>query len=198
MATGLIQVLADGSSAGFSVLGQGAGGWRTTGSVVDADDADGPLVSLTTPHFSGARAGLASAEAFYQRRWAQPATFRIKTGSSVTAIRIVVGLSSAPGAKQQTPVSHMAAFVYDTVAHGTAYWRAVTSDGSGTLTTTATTQGIATSTLYTFTLDMADSANVKFYADTTLLATHTTNLPTATEPMRCGVWIAEIATGGFS
>jgi hypothetical protein len=198
VATGLIQVLADGNAEGVSVLGQGAGRWRTMGEVTSGDDADGPLTSFSTLAFSGARAGIASAEPFYQRRWGGVATFRIKTGSSISDIRIVAGLSSSPGAKQRTPTAHVAAFVYDTGAHGTVFWRAVTSDGSGTLTTTALADAIATTTLYDLRINMEDSANVKFYIGGTLRATHTTNLPTSSTPMRCGLWIADIATGGFS
>lgn len=195
MATGLVQVLADATADGFSVLGMDAARWRAVGTIANADDADGPLVSMSTGDGAGSRASIASGEAFYQRRWGSVVTLRVKTSASIANMRLVVGLSSAPGAKQQTPTSHMACFVYDTTAHGTAFWRAITSDGSGTLTTAVTTSAIATSTLYDLRLDMSDGANVKFYVDGTLAATNTTNLPTSTEPMRCGVWLAQLAAG---
>lgn len=195
MALGLVQVLADANQDGYTVLGQSSNAWEPLGIVASADDADGPLLGFTTRSQTNGIAGIQTSDVWYQTRFGSTITFRIKTGASVSTCRIVVGVSDVPGAQMQTPEAHMAAFVYDTVAHGTAFWRAVTSDGSGTLTTTATAQSIATSTLYSLTIDFADPASLKFYSGTTLLATHTTNLPTSSTPLRVGAWVCDLTTG---
>lgn len=193
-----VQVLADGHVPTYTVLGQRGCDWDTTGILATGDDATGPLLSLTTFNTYGAVAGLASNVPFYQRGWGGSITLKVATSSSISNIRIIAGLSSVLAGKSNAPIAHVAAFVYDTGVHGTAFWRFVTSDGSGTLTTTTTTESIATSTRYTLRIDMSDSGNVRGYVGTTLAATNTTNLPTSTEPMRVGVWVAEIDTGAFS
>lgn len=193
-----VQVIADGHVPTYSVLGQRGVDWDTTGILATGDDASGPLLSMTTFNTFGAVAGLASTVPFYQRGWGGSITLKVSTSTSISDIRIVAGLSSVIAGKSETPITHMAAFVYDTGAHGTAFWRFITSDGSGTLTTTTTTESIATSTRYELRIDMSDSASVKGYVDGTLAATNTTNLPTSTEPMRVGVWVAEIDAGAFS
>lgn len=197
MATGLVQVLADGKT-GLAVLGSAGARWAVRGDATNTSDADGPLLGLTTNGNAGHIVGVETQERWYQRRWGGVLTFRIKTGSNMADVRYVVGLSSVPGAKLETPIAHLAAWIYDTGAHGTAFWRAVTSDGSGTLTTTVTTLAAANSTLTTLTIDMTDGANVKFRSGATLHATNSANLPTDSQAMQVGAWLRDLTGGGVS
>src|SRR5574341_661691 len=78
---------------------------------------------------------------------------------------------------QQPPFAggHYAMFKKDV---GSVNWKCVTrGGGSETSTTTSTVFLSATSTVQLLRIDIT-SANVKFYVDDVLVATHTTNLPT--------------------
>jgi hypothetical protein len=72
------------------------------------------------------------------------------------------------------------AFRRDTGA-GDANWQAVTDNGSGTptVTNTSVTVAIDQSERFMIVVDSA-GANVRFYIDEVLVATHTTTLPGAT------------------
>jgi hypothetical protein len=84
----------------------------------------------------------------------------------------------------------MAAFRYDTGADGTAFWRCVTHDNSGSPTVTTTTMPIAAGTLYRLRIVcQAGFGNVKFYINDTLVATHTTHLPDTTQALS---WLSKI------
>jgi hypothetical protein len=60
---------------------------------------------------------------------------------------------------------------------------------------TTTSVAIATGTPYTLRIDCRDSANVKFYINGTLVATHTNNLPTATQAMGWGTLVTNLVGG---
>lgn len=85
------------------------------------------------------------------------------------------------------PVSHYAAFRFytrrsstdATAIDNTNFWRCVTVDGVAA-TTTTTTQSIAADTRYKLRIKLT-STNVLFYINDVLVATHTTNLPGATQ-----------------
>jgi hypothetical protein len=104
----------------------------------------------------------------------------IRTGGVITVSRIWCGLFSADPMASATPAVHLMAFRRDTSA-GDANWQAVTDNGSGTPTVTNTgiTVAIDQSNRFSIVVDSA-GANVRFYIDEVLVATHTTTLPGAT------------------
>jgi hypothetical protein len=107
---------------------------------------------------------------------------RFKTGSDITSIRFWLGLFTASPASASDPASHhIAAFRYDTGVDGTAFWRTVTKDGT-TINAAASSIAIAADTIYIFRIEL-DASAVRFYSGTTLVATHTTNLPTSSQTM---------------
>jgi hypothetical protein len=107
-------------------------------------------------------------------------TIGVRTGGVLTVSRIWVGLFSADPMGSATPAVHLMAFRRDTGA-GDANWQAVTDNGSGTptVTNTSVTVAIDQSERFTIIVDSA-GANVRFYIDEVLVATHTTTLPGAT------------------
>jgi hypothetical protein len=107
---------------------------------------------------------------------------RFKTGADITSIRLWLGLFTASPSTASDPASqHIAAFRYDTTADGTAFWRTVTKDGT-TINAAASSLAIAADTIYLFRIEL-DASEVRFYSGTTLLATHTANLPTSSQTM---------------
>jgi hypothetical protein len=117
-----------------------------------------------------------------RRDWKPIFAATIKTYSDLTSSRIWAGLFSATPFGSATPSLHYIAFRYDTGADGTAFWRCVTDNGSGSPTVTTTTAAIAVSTRYALRFECSAS-DVKFYIDDVLVATHTTTLPTSTQSL---------------
>jgi hypothetical protein len=111
-------------------------------------------------------------------------TMIIKTGpnsSDLSGVRIWCGAFSSDPYVSDDPTGHLAAFRYSTNADGTAYWRTATKDGS-TLNVTTTSTAIAANTRYVLKV-VFGASNVKFYIDGTLVATHSSNLPTGSTAM---------------
>lgn len=101
----------------------------------------------------------------------------VQTGNVITNVRYWVGLAdSLLNATSSPTVPAVAAFRYDTGPDGTAFWRCVTSDGAGGVTTTVTTTPIATSTPYRLMVQTTIS-EVTFWIDNVLVARHTATLP---------------------
>lgn len=150
----------------------------SSGTVASADDADGVFQSRTTTASVNNSAGLEPGTTFsmIRREWLPTTFFRIKTGSSIAVIRIMVGMFSADPSGNPMPVQHCAGFRYSTDEDGTAFWRTITNDGSGSGTVTTTTAPIAVDTAYDLKIEQ-DASEVRFYIDDTLVATHTTELP---------------------
>lgn len=103
----------------------------------------------------------------------------LMTGSSLATCRLWVGLAASALIASDTPSVHYAAFRYSPAVDGTAFWRCVTDNGSGSPTVTVTTAAIAVSTRYKLRIDATDPASIKFYINDALVATHTTTLPTS-------------------
>lgn len=115
-----------------------------------------------------------------RRDWKPIFETLVKTYSDLTNSRIWAGLFSATPFGSATPSIHLAAFRYDTGADGTAFWRCVTDNGSGSPTVTTTSIAIAVSTKYSLRIECGAS-DIKFYINDVLAATHTTTLPTSTQ-----------------
>lgn len=155
----------------------------TTGaSVANADGADGPWVSYVTGTTSGNSGGATSVYTLMRRDWTIDFVARVQLGALVTSVRYWVGMFSATPVASATPAIHLAAFRYDTTADGTAFWVCATDDGGAAPTTTTTANAISAGGVYTLRV-RADSTDVRFFIDGVLVATHTTNLPTATQLM---------------
>jgi hypothetical protein len=161
-----------------------------TGTPTNVDDADGPLNNYQSGAVSGNVGGLNSAAAVCRRDWLPKFICRAKMPASLATARNWIGLFSGSPMASATPAVHLAGFRYDTVADGTAFWRCVTDDASGTPTVTVTTVAVAINTAYVFRMVLS-ATDVKFYINGTLVATHTTHLPTATTAL---FWYAAVAT----
>lgn len=117
--------------------------------------------------------------------------FRMKiwTGSAITSQRLWAGFTtmiSAANLATDTPGAsgfHAAMFRYSTVP-GTpdTTFKAVTSNAVGdTITDTGIT--VVASTRYRLRIDVADTANIKFYINDVLVATNSATLPSTTTGM---------------
>lgn len=105
----------------------------------------------------------------------------IKTGSPLTNIRMWFGLFSATPATADDPAINGMGFRYATVVDGTAFWRCWSNDGAGGGLVTVTTVPIVADTTYILSLMVSESgAQVLFFINDILVATHAANLPVAT------------------
>lgn len=136
--------------------------------------------------------GLQTAFNVIQTRWSPEIHFAIKTGTSLAGTRFWIGISAAyiddtaPIEDGDLSITNgtfsiaSAAFCYDATVHsGSAFWRAHTSAGGGTNdgTVTVTAQSIAVDTAYNLRIIANPGSNIEFYINDTLVATHTTDLP---------------------
>lgn len=187
------QISAPGPGGGTTLVASGVASLtvETTGITAAADDtAAGPGVSYTTTAAAGVTAGV-TAVGVAQARWAPALYCRLATdASAITDTRLAVGMVSAEIAGDAGPASSGGYTVasgfwlrYDSGVDGTAFWRAVTSDGTDA-TVTTTTAAIAADTSYELLMEVNSTATaVRFWVDGTLVATHTTTLPAAATPL---------------
>lgn len=158
--------------------------------------AAGPLVRHTTTAASGVDAGLTTAAGIVRRQWLPSLHARITTDpTAVTSMRLWIGLASAElgGLDDDPTTQHVAAFRYDTDLDTTPYWRAVTCDGE-TATVTTTPASIAPDSSYELAIEADPSGTpVRFWANSVLVATHTTHLPGADADLACLVRLRTLA-----
>lgn len=180
-----------------TVYQSGQGAHTTAGTVSSADDADGLLHNLATTAVANNQAYLM--QSTYSRRdHEETLVVRIKTAASIAVMRLWgAGWASnwitAGGA--DAPNIHIAAFRFSTNA-GDTNWMAVTG-GAGGLGCTVTDTGVAVAanTVYTFRIVFSSTVpDVKFYINDTLVATHTTKLPTTTELIAYGISVTTLET----
>jgi len=102
----------------------------------------------------------------------------MRTGADITLSRFWFGLfASTPMAATDPAISGMG-FRYSTDVDGTAFWRCWSNDAAGGGTVTVTAVAMAINTIYELAMEVDPAgANVKFYINGVLVATHTTNLP---------------------
>lgn len=118
-------------------------------------------------------------------------TARIRTGATadsvdITACRIKVGFTSNTTTEwlSDSPATSKAQVQYCTVRDGTAFWRCVTNDQSGSETVTVTTVAVVADTDYEIWIDARSASSIVFWigaagATPSIVATHTTDLPVA-------------------
>lgn len=183
------QVLQMFATAGRATIAQNSGEFAdtlTADVAASADGTDGPWVRLDTSAVSDNDAFVTQNtgggnHTGFRRDWQPVWIAKIKTGGTLTSLRYWHGLFSADPTGSATPAVHLAGFRYDTAADGTAFWRCVTDNASGSPTVTTTTVAVSASTIYTLRLSMSNTTpDVKFYIDNVLVATHTLTLPTST------------------
>lgn len=168
-----------------------------TAASVDVNTGEGQFVFYTSAAVIGSNAGII-APTFDQTQFIyRPIIdFAVRNPPApITTARWWVGVFSGDPTGSATPALHYMGFRYDTAADGTT-WHAVTDNGSGTPTVTDTTVTFAVTTSYRLRI-VVDSAgaNVRFYINGILRATHTTTLPTATQNLG---YCAEVQTAAAS
>ena len=161
-------------------------------------DATGNYLNYATTTSLDADAGHIFGDDCIYRAWGTMRFDVMKTGGLSTSsenCRIWVGLFEGDPMASSAPSIDYMAFRYATDVDGTAFWRAVTDDGSGTPTATTTSVAITTDTRYELRIDCSDSSSVKFYIDNVLVATHTTTLPGTTTALRAVAEIRNLTAG---
>lgn len=179
-------IAAPGGGTTLDTAGTVAPTVATTNITASADDqTGGALVKYLTTAASSVDAGVITGFGVVQPRWAPYFYGRIQTdASAITSTRLAVGLVSADVASNAGPASTGAyttaqgAFLrYDTGVDGTAFWRAVTGNGTNA-TITTTTVAVAADTSYELVIEVNSAGtSIRFWVNGTLAATHTTNLP---------------------
>lgn len=198
MAWGMVYITKppDGGSGGWTSIGNGQT-FGTEGSATAVNDSDG-FWNVYQSSFGGGTTGRFWGGTNYtisRRDWKPIFETLIKIGSDLSDVRVWCGLFSATPFASATPSLHYIAFRYATAVDGTAFWRCVTDNGSGTPTVTTTTAAIAVSTKYSLRFE-CKASDVDFYVNDVLVATHSTTLPTGSQDL--GFEMGVKSTGGGS
>jgi hypothetical protein len=183
----------------FSTYGLGV---STSTQTTDVTDDDGRW-GVFNSSFGGATTGIirgngiSGAYTGTRKAWTPTFSAGVKYTLDGTQTRIWAGLFSGDPSTSNTPTVSYAAFRYSIAVDGTAFWRTVTDNGSGSPTVTTTTASIATATRYDLRIEIS-SSDVKFYVDEVLVSTHTTTLPGTSTDMTWGFFIKSTAFGSGS
>ena len=167
----------------------------SSGTVTSTDDADGPWNNHATSITTNNPAGLVPSSYTTARPdWATEAIFTVKTESTPYAdTRIGIGMVSGAGFDaDSTPALSLALFRYATDIDGTAFWRCITDNGSGTPQTTTTAVAVAADTAYLMEIRFVGTT-VEFYIGGGLVATHSTTIPSATTPLGPVIRVVNLA-----
>lgn len=174
------------------------------GSASSEDDVDGPWRKLNTAATTDTTAGYTFNNAgLVQTRWLPQFSTKLKTGASITVQRIWVGFFTDDPTTAD-PTTHALGFRYDTASSDTN-WKAYSNDNSGGGTITDTGIAVSADTCYIFAVKAVTTSSVEFYISTdngatfSLVATHTTNLPTSSAGMdqRCDLRTLENVSKTF-
>jgi hypothetical protein len=197
-------ITATGGAASFQTWGCAAPTVTTPGAAAaQTDSSTGNQVQISTNTTSGNVASIVPSvgTGTHSRPWLSPLFFaRMATDSTITSLRLVVGMSSADISGNAGPASTGtyttaagAWFRYDTGVDGTAFWRCVTGSGSNA-TVTTTTVAVAASTVYNLTIEFTGNTSVQFRINSAVVATHTTNLPSTSQTMGYQVSVTTLTT----
>lgn len=123
------------------------------------------------------------------------AEFLIRTGSATPNVRYVIGFGNTGITSDDATIStaHAAVFSYSTAVPDTN-WMVRTADATPTTEETDTGVAVATNTKYLFRIDARNSASLKFYINGVRVATHATNVPTATSTMQLVAFVRSIGS----
>jgi len=161
-------------------------GLSVVGTAAAVKNADGSYVRQTCTAAINNRASFICGQDQTRTDWEGRYYSKVRTGGSITNVRIFAGLESTDitDVGDSAPQAHYAMFRYATDVDGTAFWRTMTNDNGVTPTVTTTTAAIATESAYVLLIVWNAAADeIKFYVDGTLVATHTTDLPTSSTPL---------------
>lgn len=151
-----------------------------TGTAVVLNLATAQFIQYTSAAVINSDAGWIAA-AFSQTQFNYRPAYAVsmRVGTPITNVRYWLGLFSATPIAATDPAIDGMGFRYSTDVDGTAFWRCWTNDGAGGGTVTVTTVALTANTVYNLAIEVDSAgANVKFYINGILVATHTTNLPT--------------------
>lgn len=152
-----------------------------TASLVDVATGEGQFIQYLSGAVSGNQGGFDTLFNRTQFDRRPIIDIAMRTAASILVQRTWSGAFSADPMASDTPAVHLMAFRYSPATDGTAFWRCVTDSGSGVPTVTVTTVAVTTTTSYRFRIVVDGAgANVRFYINGILVATHTTTLPGAT------------------
>ncbi len=162
----------------------------------DADDADGPWVQHTTGAVSGNATSVRSdpLDSVFRRDWQPDVEFMVKVPPTITSIRVWVGLFSAVPNASDDPTVHGAGFRFSTGASD-ANWQTWSNDNSGGGTINNSGVAVTANGVYRLRVRCLAST-IQYYINGSLVATHSTNLPTATVMMGYNVSAATLTNAG--
>lgn len=173
------------ANAGTTTAGS-FGSWNApTGSTASVHNSGYPFVRYQCTATTGQAAGVDQSLDFAIGADGLPYfEARIRTGSSIAAMRLWVGLSTTVSMDVDTlgAAGGLLAFRYSTVAADTN-WQVVTNE-NGTQVPADSGVAVATDTTYKFKMQMQDNATALFYIDGTLVATQTANIPSTSRNLR--------------
>ena len=150
------------------------------GSAAAEPGTSGKFVRYTAAAGAGSNAGWTTVFIATRRDFLPVFRVQLRTPTNIADVRVWCGLVSADPSASDTPAVELAAFRYSPATDTTAFWRAVTDNGSGTPTTTNTNTAIAADTRYDLTVDCSRSNEVLFWIGSRLVAPHALTLPTST------------------
>ena len=151
--------------------------------VANADDADGPWIQHTTGAVSGNATSMRSdaLDTVFRRDWQPDVEFMFKAPATITSIRVWVGLFAAVPNAADDPTLHGAGFRFSTGASD-ANWQAWSNDNSGGGAIANTGVTFSANGVYRLRVQCRAS-DIRYFVNGSLVATHSTNLPTATVMM---------------
>lgn len=186
------QVLKDPGAATVTALGTPA---PTLTGHTSIDSSSGAFLDHATSTTLNDTVGAISPFTVCRRDWDPRVDFRVRMGSDLTNIRVLIGLFSASPDAVPTPETlHGAWFRYDTSVDGTAFWRCVTAAG-GAPSVVTTTAAVAANTAHSFRVEMDESPGaVRFYIDEALVRRATSTVPATSTLLGWGVRVTTLTT----
>jgi hypothetical protein len=150
----------------------------TASATTNTDNATGPQIQLTTSNVSGNVALIElGVGAFVRGDWNWDFEVIAAAGGTITSVRYWIGLfSSAPSGSDDPSGVTGAGFHFNPAS--SANWRAWSNDGSSTGAFTDTNVVVATTSTTRFRL-RSDATNIQFYINDVLVATHSSQHPSA-------------------
>jgi hypothetical protein len=151
----------------------------TASATTNTDNATGPQIQLTTSNVSGNVALIElGVGAFVRGDWNWDFEVIAAAGGTITSVRLWIGLfSSAPSGSDDPSGVTGAGFHFNPAS--SANWRAWSNDGTTTGTFTDTGVAVVASSTKRFRLRSDGSSTVQFYIDNVLVATHSSEHPSA-------------------
>jgi len=181
-----IQVQQDAALTTLSTLGLAAAPSAVgTASLINVSTGEGQHIQYLSGAVANNEGGIVAPTFDQTRRILNPVVeIAMRTAAAITVVRTWSGMFSGDPMASDTPALHYMAFRYSPASDGTAFWRCVSDNGSGTPTVTVTTHAFTATTSYRLRVVCdAGGSQIRFYINGILRATHTTTLPTNTQDL---------------